>query len=77
MTEKRCPDCRWYRADALGDRFAKCHAPAGRPAENVLAGIEDSKTRWGYCSIERGHGWFGARFLEQCGREGRWFEAKP
>lgn len=72
---KLCRDCQWC---AEPGPFAQCHAPAntiGAPA-NYTGFPEHPTYRWQYCSTQRLNGWFHSRTLQQCGREGRWFQPR-
>jgi hypothetical protein len=83
---KLCEDCRW--ASSLEDvRFSECNAPQNiidKIAETdlVLERLDMARPaakvrRWTYCKTHRDAGWFGARWLNVCGKAGRWWEPKP
>ena len=83
---KYCTDCKHsITVPGIPDRFAKCGADqniesdketGNQLVEGKSAALEDN-LRWRYCSNHRCDGWFAARFLGTCGKEGRWFEEKP
>lgn len=73
MPRPICTDCQWVRKP--GD-YAECHAPQGRPVGDYLSGSTSTRAHIGYCSIQREAGWWWARQLNNCGKEGRWFVPK-
>lgn len=89
---KLCRDCRWVEpsTDFNNDdnhawRYAKCRAPSNllidRKSVSALPYISPGlqtkpEHRFDYCTTMRAAGWFAARLVGLCGREGRWFEPK-
>ena len=69
-TPKLCKDCKWYVEDK---EHSKCSAPPNIVIDLING---DRCYRWAYCGVQRGHNWFTALGLKQCGRGGRWWEPK-
>ncbi|MBT6049174.1 hypothetical protein HN803_04540 [candidate division WWE3 bacterium] len=73
---KKCIGCQ----NVVGSgEFSQCCAPQNIDKKRMealkLVGIENpsNKYRCYYASLQRGEGWLGARLLNYCGKEGRWF----
>jgi len=85
---KKCCDCRNVVGNrpgsdfSPGSDFAECRAPENIDRKRMQAlrmvGVKNPSIhyRTTYASLQRGEGWFSARFLNYCGKEGRWFKPR-
>ena len=69
---KLCIDCRHYRK---GSVFHWCDRDV-KAEYSLITGELLSKSGTHDAESERKHGWFDSRLLRECGKEGRYWEAK-
>jgi hypothetical protein len=76
---KLCSECKWCERPG---EFARCICPKNYDKQENEATrytgftYKNRDARWIFCETQRRHGMLAAWSLNQCGKNGRWWEPK-